>query len=105
MDEFVCVTLLSKVGESRDAFHLRLAGFWTHMLRTSPNEYERVYAESSESEVKADRIARRYLVGADIVQLLDEQLFALGVDHEPIDVDDLYSKFEAAPPEWFQVPH
>jgi hypothetical protein len=105
MDEFVCATLLSRTDEPRDAFHLRLAGFWTHMLRTFPDEYARVYAESSESELRLNRIARKYLVGAEIVPLLEQQLSSMGVDHDPMDEDDLYSKFEATPPEWFQVPH
>lgn len=105
MDEFVCVTLVSDPDEQRELFHLRLAGFWTHMLRSSPDKYERVYAESSESEVRGNRVVRRYLVGAEISELLQHELSALGVEFDPIDLDDLYSKFEASPPEWFQVPH
>jgi hypothetical protein len=75
------------------------------MLRTNPSEYERVYAESSEMERQGSQNARRYLLGVDIVDVLQQQLDAAGIDHDPIDTDDVYSKFEAAPPEWFQVPH
>ena len=75
------------------------------MLRTNPSEYERVYAESSEMERQGSRNARRYLLGVDIVEVLQQQLAASGIDYDTIDTDDLYSKFEASPPEWFQVPH
>jgi hypothetical protein len=32
-------------------------------------------------------------------------LAAAGIEYDPIDPDDLYSKYEATPPQWFQIPH
>ena len=37
--------------------------------------------------------------------MLESELAAAGLDHEPIDRDDLYSKYEASPPEWMQIEH
>jgi hypothetical protein len=95
VDDHLCIDVRSKPGESKDEFHKRLIEFWSRLLRTRPDDYKRVYAESD----------RKYLVHADIADLLEAELARAGLDHDPIDRDDLYSKYEAAPPEWFQIPH
>lgn len=105
MDEYVVVTVRSGPGEPADAFIKRLIGFWSGMLRTRKDEYERVYAETSRFGSEEDRITRQYMVGSDVAALLAEELASAGIEHDPIDPDDLYSKFEATPPEWFQIPH
>lgn len=104
MDEYVCVTLRSRPGEAADAFGKRLIEFWTGMLRRWPDEYERVYAETSRFATDGDRVTRQYMVGTDVAELLATELAAAGIDHDPIDADDTYSKYEATPPEWFQIP-
>ena len=50
-------------------------------------------------------MTRQYLVGVEVADVLATELIGAGIDHDPIDADDLYSKYEAAPPEWFQIPH
>lgn len=105
MDEYLCLTLLSRPGETEAGFKARLSGFWTRMLREKPAEFEKVYAEATAFEPDADRLARRYLVEADVADVLAAELAAAGLDHRPLDPDDLYSKYEAAPPDWFWIEH
>ena len=105
MDEYVVVTVRSGPGEPADAFNKRLIGFWSGILRTRKDKYERVYAETSRFGSEEDRVTRQYMVGSDVAALLAEELAAVGIEYDPIDPDDLYSKFEATPPEWFQIPH
>ncbi len=47
MDEYVCLTLLSHPGETRADFSARLSRFWTHLLRTQPEDFLKVYAETT----------------------------------------------------------
>lgn len=101
----MCVTVRSRPGESADQFHKRLIAFWSGVLRARKADYERVYAETSRFGADDGRLSRQYLVGADVVDRLAGELTAAGIDHDPVDADDLYSKYEAAPPEWFQIPH
>jgi len=105
VDEYVCVTVRSRPGESVDGFNKRLIDFWSGMLRARQEDYERVYAETTRFADDGDRVTRQYLVGAETADLLAAQLTAAGIDHDPVDPNDLYSKYEAAPPEWFQIPH
>ena len=105
VDEYVCVTVRSRPGESADGFNKRLIDFWSGMLRGRKNDYERVYAETARFAGAGDRLTRQYLVAAEAADVLAGELASAGIDHEPIDPDDLYSKYEAAPPEWFQIPH
>lgn len=105
MDTYVCLTLLSLPGESETGFKARLSAFWTHMLRNHPTDYEKVYAETTLFEPKGNRLMRGYLVEVDTAPILAAQLSELGVEHEPIDADDLYSKYEATSPDWFQIDH
>lgn len=105
VDEYLCLTLLSRPGESQADFTARLTAFWTRMLREQPTEFERVYAETVAFEPHTDRLGRKYLVEAGAAAALEADLRAAGLDCGPIDPDDLYSKYEAAPPEWFWIEH
>ena len=105
MDEYLCLTLLSQPGESEAEFKPRLSAFWTRMLREKPADFEKVYAEATAFERQAGCLARKYLVKADAVAVLTPELAATGLAFAPIEPDDLYSKYEAAPPEWFWIEH
>jgi hypothetical protein len=105
MDEYLCLTVLSKPAESRPDFAARLSQFWTHMLRTHPAEFEKVYAETTAFGSEGDRVSRQYLVEHTVVDLLEREFAAAGLEHESIDRDDVFSKFEAAPPDWMWIEH
>jgi hypothetical protein len=105
VDEYVCVTVRSRPGEAADAFNKRLIDFWTGMLRRWPDKYERVYAETARFAVAEGVQTRQYMVGNEIADLLIAELASAGIDYDPVDPDDMYSKYEATPPEWFQIPH
>ena len=105
MDEFVCVTVLSKPGEGEPGFSARLSRFWTHMLRSRQGDFEKVYAEATAFEARGDRVSRQYLVEAGVTGVLEAELRAAGVDYEPIDSGELYSRYEATPPDWMQIEH
>jgi hypothetical protein len=105
MDEFLCVTVVSKSGEAQAEFAARLSRFWTHMLRTRKDDFEKVYAENTAFEHAGGRLTRQYLVESDVVLILDSEMLAAGVEFEPIDADETYSKYEAVAPEWMQIEH
>jgi hypothetical protein len=105
VEEFVCMTVRSRPGESADGFNKRLIDFWSGMLRARKADYERVYAETTRFAAAGDRLTRQYLVESATAGVLADELTAAGVDHDPPDLGDLYSKYEAVPPEWFQIPH
>lgn len=105
MTDYLCLTVLSRPGESEPDFKSRLSAFWTRMLRERPADFEKVYAETVAFEPQTDRLGRRYLIEADAAGVLEPELAAAGLDHAPIDPDDVYSKYEAAPPEWFWIEH
>ena len=105
MDEYVCVNVRSRPGESADEFHKRLIAFWSGVVRNHKAEYDRVYAETSRFGSDGGRSTRQYLVGADVADVIAGELSAAGIDHDPVDDNDRYSKYEATPPEWFQIPH
>ena len=105
MTDYVCVTLVSKPSETAAAFQSRLYAFWTHVLRTKPDDYEKVYAESSHFAAENGCMTRQYFVEVDGISALMTELLAQGIDFRPIDSDDLYSKYEATSPDWFQLEH
>jgi hypothetical protein len=105
VDEYLCVTLVSSPGESEPDFKARISRFWTHMLRSRPADFEKVYAEEVNFEEDGGRRTRKYLVEAGVVPVLEAELATAGVAHKPIDPDDLYTKYEAAPPDWFWIEH
>jgi hypothetical protein len=104
VDDYLCVTVKSRLGETADAFGKRLIDFWTGILRKWPDQYKRIYAESA-GFGGADRLSRQYMIGMDVAGLMEKELAAADIEHDPIDADDVYSKYEATPPEWFQIPH
>jgi hypothetical protein len=104
-DEYLSLTVLSRLGEDEAAFKTRLSQFWTHMLRNHPDSFEKVYAETVEFDSASDRLSRQYLFEAAVVDRLERELTAAGIDHEPIDRDDHYSKYEATPPHWMWIEH
>jgi hypothetical protein len=105
MDEFYCLTLLARPGEPESAFKLRLVEFWTHMLRTRPDEYEGVYAEAKAFDVEDGRTCRQYMVEVGAIAAVTAELGAHGVEFADVSTDDTYSKAEASSSEWFQIPH
>ena len=105
MDEYVCLTVVGGLGEVESAFKSRLVAFWTHVLRTRPDDYEKVYSEATAFEDEGGRPARRYMVEPGAVPVLTAELTARGVGFLPVDADDLYSKAEASSSEWFQIEH
>jgi hypothetical protein len=105
VDEYACVTVASRANEPAEEFSRRLIDFWTAMLRHRPEDYLRVYAESTEFESDGGRLRRQYLIGVDVAEEIERELAAAGIHCEPVDRDDLYSKYEASGPHWFQIPH
>jgi len=105
LTEYVCFTLLAEPLESESAFKARLTSFWTHMLRNKEADYERVYAEATRFNRAGECVTRQYMVEVDAVDVLSVELAARGIAFSPVDVDDTYSKYEAASPDWFQIEH
>ena len=105
MDDYACITVISKPGESTSEFSARLSRFWTHLLRTRQDDFEKVYAETTTFDLKGDQQTRQYLAELGVVSLLEIEMRAAEVEFEPIDPDELYSKYEAAPPHWMQIDH
>lgn len=105
MDEYVCLTVLSRAGEAEAEFKGRLSAFWSGMLRAKPDEFEKVYAEAVAFEKHDGCLGRRYLVESGVAEFLVAELTRGGLGFLPVDPDDLYSKYEAAPPEWFWIEH
>ncbi len=105
MDEYLHLTLVARPGESAAAFGSRLTAFWTHVLRTRPADYARVYAEATRYGTSADRVTRQYMVEAGAIGALTGELTAAGVGFESVDEADTYTKYEASPPDWFQIAH
>lgn len=105
MDEYVCITVLSTAGEPQAAFAARLSRFWTRMLRDRKPDFEKVYAETTEFEETDDRLSRQYLAATDVITVLESEMKVEGIEHHPIDPDEVYSKYEAVPPEWMQIEH
>lgn len=105
MDEYLSLTLLAHAGESEAHFRLRLTAFWTHLLRTRPDDYAKVYAEATRFGSAGGLASRQYLVEAVAIDALTAELRTAGVAFEPVDANDVYSKYEAAPPDWFWIEH
>jgi hypothetical protein len=105
MSDYLCLTLLANPGEDEAAFKVRLAVFWTYMLRNRPNDYEKVYAEATRFAVMDGRLSRQYLVETDAIVGLTSELSASRIALAPVDLDDIYTKYEAASPDWFQLEH
>jgi hypothetical protein len=105
LTEYVCITVLSQPAEAPSAFSGRLSRFWTHMLRNFKSDFEKVYAETTEFEDQAGCLARQYLAESIVIGLLEKEFTAAGFAYEPVDRDEVYSRYEAVPPEWMQIEH
>jgi hypothetical protein len=105
MDDYVCIMVLSEPGESQADFAARLSRFWTSMLRQRQADFEKVYAETTAFEDYDKRWGRQYLVEDAVVPVLEAEFAQAGIEHEPIDRDEVFSKYEAVPPEWMQIEH
>lgn len=105
MDDYVCLTVSGRPRETEAEFKGRLTAFWTHVLRTRPDDYEGVYAEATRFGRDGECVTRQYFVALDAVDVVAAELGAAGVGFEPVDRDDLYSKYEATSPHWFQLDH
>jgi hypothetical protein len=105
MSDYLCLTLVGKPREPEPDFKARLTAFWTHMLRNRPDDYERVYAEATAFGSADGKPTRQYFVEAGAVGVLAGELATAGVDLLPVDEDDVYSKYEASSPDWFQIEH
>jgi hypothetical protein len=105
VDDYVCVTIVGNSSESQADFKSRLTAFWSHYLRTRPDDYEAVYAESTEFDLVDGAPARRYMVLLEGVDPLIRELDSAGLRSLPVDRDDLYSKYEATGKDWFQIEH
>jgi hypothetical protein len=105
VDKYILLTVLGRQGEAEADFALRLSGFWTGVLRDRPDDFEKVYAESTRFEARGNRPARQYLAEAAVAATLEARLRDAGLDFEPIDRDDLYSKYEASGADWMQIEH
>jgi hypothetical protein len=104
-DDYLMLTVHSRPGETEPDFKTRLSEFWTGQLRKHADEFEKVYAETVAFEPSGGRLSRQYLIEADVAGLLEGELKAGGVDFAPIDRDDVYTKYEATPPEWMWIEH
>jgi len=105
VDEYLCLTLVANPGEPEPAFKTRLSEFWTGLCRGNPALFEKVYAETVAFEPHGGKPSRKYLVEATATPALVPALKTAGMAHLPVDPDELYSKYEAAPPEWFWIEH
>ena len=102
---YLSLTILAKPGESEAAFRSRLTAFWTHMLRSHPDDYERVYSEAVDFEEERGCVSRQYMIEPEVAEMLSGVLREKGFDFLPIDEDDEYSKAEASSSDWFQIEH
>ena len=105
MDDFICLTVRARPGEGEAEFSARLTRFWTHMLRSRPDDFEKVYAETTRFETGGGVLTRQYLVREDAANAVTQEMAAAGVEHAPVDRDDVYTKYEATPPHWMQIEH
>lgn len=104
-EEYLSLTVRSRPAEEEASFKHRLSQLWTRMLRDFPLEFEKVYAETVKFEMDDGCLTRQYLFESPIADLLERQLVLAEIAHDPIDRDDVYSKFEATPPEWMWIEH
>lgn len=105
MADHLCVIVRSRPGEDERSFSTRLSILWSRLLRESPDEFEKVYAEMTQFARAGDCLTRTYLVHEDGIDRIERELAAAGLEHAPVDRDDLYSKYEAVAPEWMQIEH
>ena len=105
MDMFQGIELAGLPNESESLFSTRLSRFWTGILRLYPEQFEAVYAESSEFGRNDNRPTRQYAVEFAVVLFLQEQLEKVGIELLPVDPDNTYTRHEAVAPDWWQIEH
>lgn len=105
MDEYVILTVYGRPREGEAEFKSLLSHFWTRVLRARPDDYEGVYAEATRYGRDGDSLTRQYFVTADRIEAILDELDDAAIGHAPVDRDDLYSKYEATSPDWFQLDH
>jgi hypothetical protein len=105
VEDYLCITVQSQPGESRDSFKSRLSVLWSKMLREDQDAFEKVFAETVAFEQMNSCLTRQYLVEESALDEVERRMLEAGVDFAPIDRDDKFSKYEAAPPEWMQIEH
>lgn len=103
--EYLCLTIRSNPDESEAAFKTRISELWSRFVRTQPDLFEKIYAETTRFERSGNRLTRQYLVEAEAAEAVTTELTNAGMDFLPLDPDDLYSKYEATPPDWFWIEH
>lgn len=104
-DEYLCLTIIASSGENEAAFKTRISEFWTGIVRGNPDLFEQVYAETTVFETHQGKPTRKYLVEAVAAENVAAEMKKFGMDYLQLDPDDLYTKYEAAPPEWFWIEH
>lgn len=104
-DEYLCLTVRGRAGEAPAVFKTRLSQVWTGLLRDRKDTFEQVYAETAQFEDDDGQPTRQYLVAESATEAVLAALAAAGVDTDPVDHGELFSKYEAAPPEWVQIEH
>ncbi|NBR05269.1 MAG: hypothetical protein EBT92_05810 [Planctomycetes bacterium] len=75
------------------------------MLRQSPEEFEKVYAESSEFENQAGVLKRKYAILPELTEFLKNKFLSERLNVLDIDIDDFYSPYELTAPDWMQIEH
>ncbi len=104
-EEYLCLTIVAEPGESESAFKTRISTFWSGVVRREPDLFERVYAETTAFELEKGRLSRKYLVEAAAAEKVAQLMTGSSLETLPLDPDDLYTKYEAAPPDWFWIEH
>jgi hypothetical protein len=105
MDDYLILTVISHAGEAEPDFASRLSHFWTYMLRQRPDDFARVYAETTAFETVVGGLERQYLIEADVADILETELAKAGLANKDIDRAETYSRYEATPPDWMQIEH
>lgn len=105
VEDYLCITVKSQPGESQSTFKSRLSEVWSRMLREDEEGFEKVYAETTRFEELNSCWTRQYMMEAAAADEVERRLIEAGVDFSAVDRDDVYSKYEAAPPEWMQIEH
>jgi hypothetical protein len=105
MEEHGRITIWSNSGEAKAAFQGRLSAFWSKFLRVHEAEFEGVYAEQHAFETRGDCLGKIYQFALPIHDTLTAMLTAEKFTYDRVDTDDVYNKYEATPPDWFQIEH
>lgn len=105
LEEYQGIVVAGHENESQLRFSSRLSQFWTVILRQHPEQFEGVYAESSEFGSEGNKPTRQYAVDPAVVAFLGEQLADAGIELLPVDPDETYTRYEAVAPDWWQIEH